>query len=154
MKALIVGMLLVVGLAGCAKDPSCSSIRGDITEACEPTEMLVLNSNGGYIKPAITIANRVTYTHVESYCMSACVLIASAGIERTACSDAIYGLHSADTQWGTDLMIEFYEQDERVFLVMIEIFIRNTPFEHTWFLNAFEAKIYGLVDIILDCEDN
>lgn len=148
-------LALIVLLSSCqlsTLDYSCDYISSEITESCVPDEMLVLNSGGGLVVAAIRTANRVTYTHVERRCHSACIMIASAGIDRTACHDARYGFHQASKATGTKLMVEFYYRDSRINAEMIESIIRATPFENAFYIDAYTAKYIGIVDTIVDCE--
>lgn len=130
----------------------CSEIYGKIEKECIPTENLNLDSRGGDIDAAIKIANRTTFTHVESYCASACVLIASRGDIRSACHDAVFGLHRGELNIGTDRMETFYEEDERINSRWVNYHMTNTPNDSIFKLSAYTARVVGLIDEVVECE--
>lgn len=84
--------------------------RGEITYGSAQTllqtvrgnpavKVLVLESIGGYIKPALQIATalqlRGATTYVETHCLSACTMLFLAGKKRVIAPDATLGFHRA-----------------------------------------------------------
>ena len=69
-------------------------------------DTLVLNSQGGSVKEAYRLSefvrSRSIGTHVNStgWCLSACVLVFSSGVKRTAGRQALWLIHSAKTREG------------------------------------------------------
>ena len=79
----------------------------DVTLAkLSPHDTLVLNSQGGLVKDAYRLsefvrANKIkTRVNSTGWCLSACVLIFAAGVERSAGKNALFLIHSARDENG------------------------------------------------------
>lgn len=157
MKTLIV-LLLLLTVSSCEfyfmTFDECPEVITDISidQRCEPRDMQVVNSYGGSIDAALMIAAFTKDTHVDRYCFSACVMIASSGDYRTACSDAVYGVHQGTVDVGTKRMKRFYSDDDRVESEYINYLIDITPADDIYKITAYMAMQYGLVDELLECE--
>ena len=71
-----------------------------------PRDTLVLNSQGGLVKDAYRLSEFVrangikTRVNSTGWCLSACVLIFAAGVERSAGKNALFLIHSARDENG------------------------------------------------------
>jgi hypothetical protein len=79
-------------------------------------KMIIINSDGGRMAPALEIAEAIRLQHadtkVTNYCRSACTLVFSAGQHRLVTPGAKLGFHGyalggVDTSSGTDEVIKF-----------------------------------------------
>lgn len=129
----------------------CSEIKGTIEITCNPTENLIINSYGGLIKPAIYIAERTTNVKTSYVCMSSCVLIVSRAKHRIACSYTTFGLHQSNFTKGTELLLDFYAEDERLNYEVIKSIITDYPYDYIYEFNSTEALGLGIIDEIINC---
>ena len=111
MRFLLALALLVFSTAAHAKTvyldgPIDSKIIDYTIGRLSAGDTLVLNSQGGSVKEAYRLSEFVRSkkieTHVNStgWCLSACVLIFSSGVKRTAGKQALWLIHSAKTGEG------------------------------------------------------
>ena len=151
IKLSMVSFLALLILSGCDV-PMCSEINGLIHKKCIPTENLNINSKGGYYDETIFIASRVQDVHVIKECHSACVMIVSRGNNRSACHDAIFGLHRASTREGNEKQKQFYREDSRVDAVNVNYLIDRKKPSEMYTFGPYTAKYLGLIDEILQCD--
>lgn len=151
---MIIILMLVFSaiLIGCEKIPDCDRIDGYIAEVCYPSDNLSLNSQGGKITVAIEISNMVYDTHIDGNCSSACVMIASSGVNRSVCHDSWIGLHQGTNDMATKAVLDFFYRDERVDFDEVKRRIDSTPNYSMNLIPADTAKRIGLVDEILYCD--
>ena len=153
MKTILL-IAIITLLSGCYHEfEICSEFHGRIDETteCIPDTNFTITSGGGRINTAIKMANMTTYTHVERYCASSCVLISSRGDERSACHDVRYGFHQATGPYGTSQVILFFLEDDRVDHAAVTAMVTSTPNDDVYYIDAYMAQSFGLVDEVVDC---
>lgn len=164
MKAICL-LIMVVSLSGCyveCGEIGGSQIKGTIADDVDLCEIdydsdLTIESAGGRINEAIMIAYQVrshqSTIETTELCMSACILILSAGGERSMCDNQWLGFHQSNTELGTKTVLKYFKSDPRFNYAMIEHVIINSSWEQMHYVTANWAKHAGLVDTIKDCSN-